>query len=77
VEGAEVRDPVGDFLAAYAEYLDGRRLYEDLPPAFATCPTLSACNLTICMRCNPGTATLYERGRVVSAMFRLREERGR
>ena len=31
-------DPVGCFLTAYDEYLDGKRDYADLPPTFRMCP---------------------------------------
>ena len=54
------QDQLGCFLAAYDEYLAGTRLYEDLPPAFATCPTVPGCGITICSQCHPGIAALYD-----------------
>lgn len=68
------QDPLNCFLAAYDEYLAGTRLYEDLLPAFTTCPTTLNCGMTVCAQCHPGTAALYDQARVVSAYFRLRDD---
>lgn len=71
MNGVLCQDPLGCFLAAYEEYLTGSRRYEDLPPAFASCPVAQGCGLLICEQCHPGTARLYTQGRAVSAYFRL------
>ena len=68
----QTQDPISTFLTAYAEYLAGDRLYEDLPPPFAACPATPHCKMTICAQCHPGTASLYAQSRTVAVYFRLR-----